>query len=332
VKQILFLSVLLLVGCEEALVPINEGCTTANAWNYDTTAIIDDGSCISPQGCNDWCEGDSLSIQEIDCAGICGGTAYFDNCGACDDDSSNDCNYDCSSNKNECEGNSGVWDADNNKCWNGKGISFGDPDIAKEIGWSCHNPSTTHLYAGDNPLFINGQIPEGLFQLTNLTHLFLDNNGLTNIPDEINNLVNLKVLELENNNLSTLPESIGDLINLTKLKIGSNQLVSLPQGIGNLTSLKELTVGNNQISTIEDTIKNLTQLTYLSLGNNQINSISDNIGDLSNLAHLTIQDNQLKSIPASITNLTKLVACPPKVVPSVKLVVVQTERNREYDT
>jgi len=25
-------------------------------------------------------------------------------------------------------------------------------------------------------------------------------------------------------------------------------------------------------------------------------------------------------------------ACPPKVVPSVKLVVVQTERNREYDT
>jgi hypothetical protein len=27
-----------------------------------------------------------------------------------------------------------------------------------------------------------------------------------------------------------------------------------------------------------------------------------------------------------------LVACPPKVVPSVKLVFVQTERNKEYDT
>jgi len=27
-----------------------------------------------------------------------------------------------------------------------------------------------------------------------------------------------------------------------------------------------------------------------------------------------------------------ILACPPKVVPSVKLVVVQTERNREYDT
>ena len=28
----------------------------------------------------------------------------------------------------------------------------------------------------------------------------------------------------------------------------------------------------------------------------------------------------------------KLMACPPKVVPSVKLVFVQTERNKEYDT
>ena len=28
----------------------------------------------------------------------------------------------------------------------------------------------------------------------------------------------------------------------------------------------------------------------------------------------------------------KDVACPPKVVPSVKLVFVQTERNKEYDT
>ena len=30
--------------------------------------------------------------------------------------------------------------------------------------------------------------------------------------------------------------------------------------------------------------------------------------------------------------LRKKVACPPKVVPSVKLVFVQTERNKEYDT
>ena len=35
-----------------------------------------------------------------------------------------------------------------------------------------------------------------------------------------------------------------------------------------------------------------------------------------------------------VTNYSSLshLACPPKVVPSVKLVFVQTERNKEYDT
>jgi len=41
--------------------------------------------------------------------------------------------------------------------------------------------------------------------------------------------------------------------------------------------------------------------------------------------------NDAQNIADSLNNLTML-ACPPKVVPSVKLVVVQTERNREYDT
>ena len=30
--------------------------------------------------------------------------------------------------------------------------------------------------------------------------------------------------------------------------------------------------------------------------------------------------------------IQSILACPPKVVPSVKLVFVQTERNKEYDT
>ena len=34
----------------------------------------------------------------------------------------------------------------------------------------------------------------------------------------------------------------------------------------------------------------------------------------------------------SQSNINDLMACPPKVVPSVKLVVVEKERNRVYDT
>ena len=42
------------------------GCTDATACNYDETATIDDGSCLS-----------------LDCAGDCGGSAMLDECGVC---------------------------------------------------------------------------------------------------------------------------------------------------------------------------------------------------------------------------------------------------------
>ena len=45
---------------------INYGCTDISAANYDSTAVIDDGSCAYS-----------------DCAGIIGGTATIDDCGVC---------------------------------------------------------------------------------------------------------------------------------------------------------------------------------------------------------------------------------------------------------
>ncbi|MGB1074542.1 MAG: hypothetical protein ACPGYZ_10660, partial [Flavobacteriales bacterium] len=42
------------------------GCTDQTACNYDETATIDDGSCLT-----------------LDCAGACGGTAVLDECGVC---------------------------------------------------------------------------------------------------------------------------------------------------------------------------------------------------------------------------------------------------------
>ena len=61
---------LLIVGCEEVLESINEGCTTTTACNYNADAGKDDGSCVAPQGCNEWCAGgtDTTSIAlELDC-------------------------------------------------------------------------------------------------------------------------------------------------------------------------------------------------------------------------------------------------------------------------
>ena len=64
----LLIILLLIVGCEE---PAIDGCTTTTACNYNTDADKDDGNCILPQGCNEWCDGDSLQAQEFDCADVC---------------------------------------------------------------------------------------------------------------------------------------------------------------------------------------------------------------------------------------------------------------------
>jgi len=51
------------------------GCTDENSCDYLPYAVIDDGSCVIYP----------------DCAGVCYGDSYEDECGTCDDDSSNDC-------------------------------------------------------------------------------------------------------------------------------------------------------------------------------------------------------------------------------------------------
>ena len=91
----LLLFILLIVGCKELLESLKEGCTTATACNYDATATKDDGSCVAPQGCNEWCVGDTTIVLELDCIGVCGGDKLLDNCGTCDNDSTNDCTADC---------------------------------------------------------------------------------------------------------------------------------------------------------------------------------------------------------------------------------------------
>ena len=89
-KKFILITVLCLftLQCEQGwlkdiLVPPVEGCTDSNSCNYNSDAEENDGNCIAKQGCNEWCEGDSLDIQETDCYGECGGSAIINECGMC---------------------------------------------------------------------------------------------------------------------------------------------------------------------------------------------------------------------------------------------------------
>ncbi|MBT6216894.1 MAG: hypothetical protein HOI42_09025, partial [Candidatus Marinimicrobia bacterium] len=87
---------------ELAAYTVQLGCMDPNACNYDENATEDDDSCVGPVGCNEWCEGDEGGPLEFDCADVCGGASYDDDCGVCDDDPLNDnADMDCSG---ECFG------------------------------------------------------------------------------------------------------------------------------------------------------------------------------------------------------------------------------------
>lgn len=75
------------------------GCMDPEALNYNPEAVLDDGSCIyevlgcmDPEACNYDPDAtvDNGSCLYWDCAGVCGGAAYYDDCGVCDDNPEND--------------------------------------------------------------------------------------------------------------------------------------------------------------------------------------------------------------------------------------------------
>jgi len=74
---------------------IVEGCTDSNACNFNLDANSDDDSCEFSEENFD-CDGNC--IVDIDCAGDCGGTSAFDECGVCDGDDNNgnsQCDTEC---------------------------------------------------------------------------------------------------------------------------------------------------------------------------------------------------------------------------------------------
>jgi len=177
-------------------------------------------------------------------------------------------------------------------------------------GITVTNYHVTSVNLSSNNL--NGTIPSGIGNLTNLENLDVSQNQITGtIPVEISQLTNLYSLNLSLNNLSgSIPTEIALLTNLNYLYLNRNQLTgNIPPEIGNLEKLIILYLFSNQLTgPIPTEIGKLTNLLNLSLGSNQLSgSIPTVIGNLSNLTVLRISSNQLTgNIPAEIDSLKDL--------------------------
>ena len=159
------------------------------------------------------------------------------------------------------------------------------------------------LYLGANCL---SELPERIGDLKNLTALSVYNNQLTSLPARIGDLKSLTGLDVSNNQFTSLPEWIGGLKDLTKLAVGGNQLTSLPEWIGELESLTKLYVWGNSLTFLPERIGNLKNLAELSVSENRLPSLPQWIGGLKNLKFLYARGNQLTSLPRSMRKLTRL--------------------------
>ncbi|XP_069164733.1 platelet glycoprotein V-like [Procambarus clarkii] len=109
------------------------------------------------------------------------------------------------------------------------------------------------------------ELPTDLWSLTNLTHLYLGDNKLSDAHTfNISNLINLEVLDLHLNQLSQLPPlSVEPLRALQILHLHWNTLVELPVLINNLHLHELLVNGNALLEFPKYMFGNLTQpLTY----------------------------------------------------------------------
>jgi internalin A len=161
----------------------------------------------------------------------------------------------------------------------------------------------TGLYLGRNKIV---KIPSAIIQLKNLTSLNFGNNKIVEIPDAIAKLQNLESLNFAGNQIVKISDAITKLQNLTKLFFERNQIVKIPDAIAKLQNLTTLDLGRNQIVEIPDVIAKLQDLTMLYLGRNQIVEIPDAITKLQNLTMLKLSGNQIVEIPDAITKLQNL--------------------------
>ena len=135
--------------------------------------------------------------------------------------------------------------------------------VEVELWGECYNVETTtfinfsYLDGSDYPP-LYGEIPPEIYQLVNMTDLYLGGNELTVIPPEIGNLVNLQSLFLYGNEFISIPSEIGNLVNLTTLDIGYNQITELPVEIYSLNNLELLRLESNQLTSIPNDLCNLS--------------------------------------------------------------------------
>ncbi|KAL7246662.1 hypothetical protein ACSBR2_001712 [Camellia fascicularis] len=161
--------------------------------------------------------------------------------------------------------------------------------------WVANLTRLVWLGVGDNN-YEEGEIPENLENLKNLTYLYLRDSHLRGpIPESVFELTALKTLDIAINKISgNFSKSISKLQNLNKIELFQNNLMGeLPRELANLTLLQEIDISKNQMyGKLPLEIGNLKNLTVFELNENNFSGeLPPGFADLHYLKGFSIYRN-----------------------------------------
>ncbi|KAI1294987.1 Leucine-rich repeat protein soc-2 -like protein [Halotydeus destructor] len=169
---------------------------------------------------------------------------------------------------------------------------------------TCPLSSLSHLHLDYNYMI---ELPDEVFQLTNLKQLTVTGNKLSSLNPLIVHLVRLEVFHADENQLRELPDSFCGLTHLRELRIQSNKLKRLPDKVGDLRQLKSIKMDENLLEELPDSFGNLSQLEKCDAAYNKFKRLPETFGSLDSLRFLDLSYNRhLESLPSSFEQLPSL--------------------------
>uniref|UniRef100_A0A672J489 Keratocan n=1 Tax=Salarias fasciatus TaxID=181472 RepID=A0A672J489_SALFA len=163
-----------------------------------------------------------------------------------------------------------------------------------------------HLYMDDNLL---SSVPSPL--PASLEHLRLSRNRISKIPAGVfNGLNKLNLLDLQSNKLmddAVTEVSLKGLSSLVQINLAKNQLSSMPLGLPPTTT--QLFLDGNNIEKIPaDYFKGLPKVAFLRLNNNKLgnNGFPKDVFNVSSILDLQLSHNQLTEVPIIPSGLEHL--------------------------
>ena len=140
-------------------------------------------------------------------------------------------------------------------------------DLPKQIVDA--KPWLTSLSIAYNPLI---ELPDVLWELTNLESLELYGTELIDIPDDIAKLTKLRSLDIGNmKRMKEIPKSVCKLDKLEFLRIGNGSIRKVPDAIGGMKSLADFELQSTQVSKLPPIIFDMPKLKKINVRWSRVN-------------------------------------------------------------